>query len=97
VLRIADFFVTFSNNPLRALRVMADLIGVTLMKPFIFLFNLVIHPVYKYYEQDLERTKSQPLEEPMTTVSLGTAVLLVLLFFTLYLIVMLIHGWLISP
>jgi multicomponent Na+:H+ antiporter subunit D len=40
----------------------------------------------------------QVIEEPVTTVSLGTAVLLVLLFFTLYLIVMLIHGWLIiSP
>ena len=97
VLSIADLFITFGKNPLRAIRVMADLIGVAVMKPIVFLFNLVIQPVYRYYEQDLERTKRQPLEEPMTTVSLGTAVLLVLLFFTLYLIVMLIHGWLISP
>jgi hypothetical protein len=58
------------------------------------LFNVVIHPLYKYYERDLEKVKSQPIEEPITSVSIGTAVLLVLLFFALYLIVMLIHGWL---
>ena len=38
--------------------------------------------------------ESQQVEEPVVSVSLGTAVLLVLLFFALYLIVMLIHGWL---
>ncbi|MBE0515967.1 MAG: Na(+)/H(+) antiporter subunit D [Methanophagales archaeon] len=42
----------------------------------------------------LEETESQEVEEPVVSVSIGTAVLLVLLFFTLYLIVMLIHGWL---
>jgi multicomponent Na+:H+ antiporter subunit D len=97
VLKIAGTFVRFSRNPLRGIRVLMDLIGVWLMKPLVFLFNLVIHPVYKYYEQDLEKVKSQPIEEPLTSVSLGTAVLLVLLFFALYLIVMLIHGWLIRP
>jgi multicomponent Na+:H+ antiporter subunit D len=45
----------------------------------------------------LEKAESQAVEEPMVSVSIGTAVLLVLLFFTLYLIVMLTHGWLISP
>jgi multicomponent Na+:H+ antiporter subunit D len=94
VLKIADILVRFSRDPLRGPRVMMALIGVALMKPFVLLFNLVIHPVYKYYERDLEKVKSQPIEEPMTSVSIGTAVLLVLLFFALYLIVMLIHGWL---
>jgi multicomponent Na+:H+ antiporter subunit D len=96
VLRIADVFVTFGKNPLRGIRVAMATIGVALMKPVIFMFELVIEPIYRYYERDLERAKSQPLEEPMTSVSIGTAVLLVLLFFTLYLIVMLIHGWLIA-
>jgi multicomponent Na+:H+ antiporter subunit D len=41
--------------------------------------------------------EGQALEEPVVSVSLGTAVLLVLLFFALYLIVMLIHGWLVPP
>jgi multicomponent Na+:H+ antiporter subunit D len=45
----------------------------------------------------LEEAESQAVEEPVVSVSIGTAVLLVLLFFTLYLIVMLIHGWLMSP
>lgn len=42
-----------------------------------------------------EDETGQQVEEPMVSVSLGTAVLLILLFFALYLIVMLIHGWLI--
>jgi multicomponent Na+:H+ antiporter subunit D len=94
VLKIADMLVRLSRNPLRGPRVMMALIGVALMKPFVLLFNLVIHPLSQYYERDLEKVKSQPIEEPMTSVSIGTAVLLVLFFFALYLIVMLIHGWL---
>ncbi|HDS45510.1 MAG TPA: Na(+)/H(+) antiporter subunit D [Methanomicrobia archaeon] len=94
VLKIVDMLVKFFRNPMRGLRVMINLTGVTLIKPFVLLFNLIIHPLYKYYERDLEKIKSQPIEEPMTSVSIGTAVLLVLLFFALYLIVMLTHGWL---
>ncbi|MDI6884919.1 MAG: Na(+)/H(+) antiporter subunit D [archaeon] len=45
----------------------------------------------------LEEAESQAVEEPVVSVSIGTAVLLVLLFFALYLIVMLTHGWLMSP
>ncbi len=73
---------------------MADIIGVALLKPFIFVFNLVIHPVYKHYERDLEEVKRRPLEEPVERMSIGTGLLLVLLFFALYLIAMLVHGWL---
>jgi hypothetical protein len=96
VLRIADSFVSFGKNPLRATRMMADMIGVALLKPFVFVQNRVIQPVYKHYERDLEEVKMRPVEEPMERMSIGTGVLLVLLFFALYLIVMLIHGWL-SP
>jgi multicomponent Na+:H+ antiporter subunit D len=94
VLKIVDMLVRFFRDPIRGPRVIIDLIGVALIKPFVLLFNLVIHPLYKYYERDLEKVKSQPIEEPITSVSIGTAVLLVLLFFALYLIVMLTHGWL---
>ena len=93
VLRIADSFVSFGKNPLRGTRVMIDTMGVALLKPFIFVFNLVIHPVYKYYERDLEEMKMRPVEE-MEKMSIGTGLLLVLLFFALYLIAMLVHGWL---
>jgi multicomponent Na+:H+ antiporter subunit D len=93
VLRIADSFVRFGKNPLRGTRVMIDLIGVALVKPFVFVFNLVIHPVYKYYERDLEEVKMRPVEE-MEKMSIGTGMLLILLFFALYLIAMLVQGWL---
>nr|QNO53766.1 NAD(P)H-quinone oxidoreductase subunit 2, chloroplastic [Methanosarcinales archaeon ANME-1 ERB6] len=93
VLRIADSFVTFGRNPLRAISMMIGMMGVALLKPFIFVFNLVINPVYKYYERDLEEVKMRPVEE-MEKMSIGTGALLVLLFFALYLIVMFIHGWL---
>ncbi|MGC9443310.1 MAG: Na(+)/H(+) antiporter subunit D [Candidatus Methanospirareceae archaeon] len=93
-LKIVDILVKFFKDPIRGPRVIIDLIGVALIKPFVLLFNLIIHPLYEYYERDLEKVKSQPIEEPITSVSIGTALLLVLLFFALYLIVMLIHGWL---
>jgi len=93
VLRIADSFVTFGRNPMRAISMMIGMMGVALLKPFIFVFSLVINTVYKYYERDLEEVKMRPVEE-MEKMSIGTGVLLVLLFFALYLIVMFIHGWL---
>jgi multicomponent Na+:H+ antiporter subunit D len=93
VLRIADSFVSFGKNPLRGTRVMIDMIGVALVKPFVFVFNLVIQPVYNYYERDLEEVKMRPVEE-MEKMSIGTGMLLILLFFALYLIAMLVQGWL---
>jgi hypothetical protein len=42
----------------------------------------------------LEETKSRPRNEPMPTVSIGTAVLLIIIFFLMYLIVVLMYGWL---
>jgi len=95
-LRIAGSFVSFGRNPLRATRMMADMIGVAMLKPFVFVYNLVIQPVYRHYERDLEEVKMRPVEEPVESMSIGTGLLLVLLFFALYLIAMLVHGWL-SP
>ena len=94
VLRIADSFVTFGKNPIRGIRMVVDTIGVALLKPFVFVYNLVIQPVYKHYERDLEEAKMRPVEESLESMSIGTGVLLVLLFFALYLIAMLVHGWL---
>jgi len=94
LLRIADSFVSFGKNPLRTTRMIVDMIGVALLKPFVFVFNLVIQPVYKHYERDLEEAKMRPVDEQLERISIGTGVLLVLLFFALYLIAMLIHGWL---
>jgi multicomponent Na+:H+ antiporter subunit D len=96
VLRIAGSFVSFGRNPLRATRMMADMIGVAVLKPFVFVYNLVIQPVYRHYERDLEEVKMRPVEEPVESMSIGTGLLLVLLFFALYLIAMLVLGWL-SP
>jgi multicomponent Na+:H+ antiporter subunit D len=92
VLRIADSFVTFGKNPIRGIRMVVDTIGVALLKPFVY--NLVIQPVYRHYERDLEEVKMRPAEESLERMSIGTGVLLVLLFFALYLIAMLIRGWL---
>ena len=94
ILRIADSFVTFGKNPIRGIRMAVDTMGVALLKPFVFVYNLVIHPVYRHYERDLEEVKMRPAEEPLERMSIGTGVLLVLLFFALYLIAMLLHGWL---
>ncbi|MCW3133654.1 MAG: hypothetical protein N2V78_04925 [Methanophagales archaeon] len=92
MLRIADSLVRFGKNPLRAIRIMADMIGIAMLKPFVFIQNRLIQPIYTHYERDLKEVKMRPAEE-MERMSIGTGVLLVLLFFALYLIVMLIHGW----
>jgi len=94
MLRIAESFVSFGKNPIRTTRMVMDMVGVALLKPFVFVYNLVIQPVYKHYERDLEEAKMRPVEESLESMSIGTGVLLVLLFFALYLIAMLIHGWL---
>ena len=94
MLRIAESFVSFGKNPIRTTRMVMDMVGVALLKPFVFVYNLVIQPVYRHYERDLEEVKMRPAEEPLERMSIGTGVLLVLLFFALYLIAMLVQGWL---
>ncbi|RLG34384.1 hypothetical protein DRN97_02650 [Methanosarcinales archaeon] len=94
VLRIAYSLITFGKNPIRGIRMAEDTIGIGLLKPFVSVYDLVIQPAYRHYEKDLREVKMRPAEEPMERMSIGTGVLLVLLFFALYLIAMLIHGWL---
>jgi multicomponent Na+:H+ antiporter subunit D len=87
VLRMADSFVWFSRNPAAASTIMITTTGTRLLRPF--------NSVYKRHEVgDLEEVRKVPVEEPMERMSIGTGVLLVLLFFALYLIAMLVHGWL---
>lgn len=81
LLRIADAFVWFSKNPTAASRIMVAMVCTVVLRTF--------NPTYG---QDLEKLKRQSVEEPMVSVSLGTAVLLVLIMFTLYLVIYLTHG-----
>jgi multicomponent Na+:H+ antiporter subunit D len=83
LMRIADTIVWFSKNPTAASRAMVAMLGAVVLRPF----NSATQ-----YEQDLEKLKRLSAEEPMVSVSLGTGVLLVVIFFTLYLIVYLTHG-----
>ncbi|PXF50285.1 MAG: Na(+)/H(+) antiporter subunit D [Candidatus Methanophagaceae archaeon] len=94
LLRVVSLFADFSKNPLKATRMGRDLIVLSLLKPFVFVFNPLFHPVYKRYEQDLEEMKMRPVDEHLQKMSIGTGLLLVLLFFALYLIAMLLHRWL---
>jgi multicomponent Na+:H+ antiporter subunit D len=81
LLRIADAFVWFSKNPTAASRIMVAMVTTVVLRTF-----------NSTYERDLEKLKRQAVEEPMVSVSLGTAVLLVLTMFTLYLVIYLTHG-----
>ena len=81
LLRIADAFVWFSKNPTAASRIMVAMVTTMVLRTF-----------NSTYERDLEKLKRQAVEEPMVSVSLGTAVLLVLTMFTLYLVIYLTHG-----
>jgi multicomponent Na+:H+ antiporter subunit D len=81
LLRIADAFVWFSKNPTAASRIMVAMVTTVVLRTF--------NPTYG---QDLEKLKRQSVEEPIVSVSLGTAVLLVLIMFTLYLVIYLTHG-----
>ncbi|MHC1610476.1 MAG: Na(+)/H(+) antiporter subunit D [Candidatus Methanospirareceae archaeon] len=92
--RITSHFSVFGKNPVTGTRMTVDMIGMAFLKPFVSFFHLVIDPLYQYYERDLEEAKSRPLEEPVETVPIGTAVLLIIIFFLLYLIITLMWGWL---
>ncbi len=81
LLRIADAFVWFSKNPTAASRIMVAMVTTVVLRSF-----------NSTYGRDLEKLKRQAVEEPMVSVSLGTAVLLVLTMFTLYLVIYLTHG-----
>ncbi len=78
--RIADSLVWFSKNPAAASVILLTTTSTRLMRP--------------YTSKEAEVKQLKTIEEPRERLSIGTGVLLVLLFFLLYLVVMLIHGWL---
>jgi multicomponent Na+:H+ antiporter subunit D len=83
LLKLADAVVWFSRNPTAASKIMVVMIGAVVTRPF--------NPTYMRYARDLEELKRlYPGEVPK--VAIGTAVLLALVLFTLYLIIYLTHG-----
>ncbi len=81
---IADSFVWFSRNPTAASRIMVLTIGAVVARPF--------NPASTRYERDLEELRRLYPGESVHRVAIGTGVLLVLMFFTLYLLIYLTHG-----
>jgi multicomponent Na+:H+ antiporter subunit D len=81
---LADSFVWFSKDPTVATRIMLLTIGAVMARPF--------NPAYMHYERELEELRRTYPGEPMHRVAIGTGVLMVLLFFTFYLVIYLTHG-----
>jgi len=81
---LADSFVWFSRNPTAASRIMVLTIGAVVARPF--------NPTYMRYARDLEELRRTYPSESMHHVAIGTGVLMVLMFFTLYLLIYLTHG-----
>jgi len=91
VMKMAGFFVWISKNPAAALRIKGEEAKLKMEKTIPSSERAVKH------ERDLEEIrKRQPEREPMVRLNIGTAMLLVLLLIAVYLIAMLIHGWLIA-
>jgi len=86
VLHLADSTVWFSRNPAAASMVLITATCTKLRNPF--------SHAQESQDHNLEDAKKRAAEEPVERMSIGTGVLFVLLFFALYLIVMLMHGWL---
>ncbi|CAD6493592.1 MAG: hypothetical protein EMLJLAPB_00766 [Candidatus Argoarchaeum ethanivorans] len=87
--RMAGFFVWFSRNPAAALSIKGEEMKLRVEIPG------VTPEKAAEYERELEELrKRQPVGEPMVRLNIGTAMLLVLLFIALYLITILIRGWL---
>jgi len=85
VRRIADSFVWFSKNPPIASRIMMLTVSMVFLRPF------NPNPLYTRYAHDLEELrKLYPAE--VHRLAIGSGVLLVLMFFTLYLIIYLTYG-----
>ena len=74
----------FGKEPALATRIMIAMAGAKLLRPF--------NPVYMRYERDLEELKRMYPGVRMQRVAVGTAVLQVLLFFTIYLFLYLTYG-----
>ena len=89
--RISSYFTSFGRNPLRAIRIALSTMMVKTLRTFVLEFWW---RVFKYYERDLEEAKRLPADKPIETVPLGTAVLLIIILFLLYLVITLMYGWL---
>ena len=89
--RISAYFASFGRNPLRAIRIALSTMMVKALRTFVLEFWW---RVFKYYERDLEEAKKLPADKPIETVPLGTAVLLIIILFLLYLVITLMYGWL---
>ncbi len=91
VMKLASFFVWVSTNPAAAVRIKGKEMKLKVEKPSLTPEKAAEH------ERELEEVRrTQPMREPMVRLNIGTAMLLVLLFLAVYLIAMLIHGWLIK-
>lgn len=74
----------FGKNPVLATRILIDLAGAKLLRPF--------NPAYMRYERDLEELKRMYPGMQVQRVAAGTAVLQVLLFSALYSFLYLTYG-----
>ena len=91
VMKLAGVFVWISKNPAAALRIKGEEVKLKAKKPGI------TPEKAEAYERELAAIKEkQPMKAPMVRFNIGTAMLLVLLFLAVYLIAMLIHGWLVT-
>ena len=81
---LADSFIWFSRNPTAASRIIVLMVFSVVARPF--------NPAYMRYERDLEELRRAYPGESVHRMAIGTGVLLVLMFFTLYLIIYLTHG-----
>ncbi len=81
---IADSFVWFSKNPVAASRILLLSVGVVVTRQ--------LNPSYVQYERDLEELRRVYPRDPENRVAIGMGVLLVLLFFSIYLLIYLTYG-----
>lgn len=83
LMKIADSVVWVTKNPTAASRIMMAMLGAAVLR------TLNAHTTA---ERDFELLREQAGGDPIVSVNLGTGVLLVLIFITLYLAIYLTHG-----
>jgi multicomponent Na+:H+ antiporter subunit D len=81
---LANTFIRFSRNPMAASMILITATSTRLLGP--------LNPAYGQKRLELVEARKRAVEEPMEKMSIGTGVLLVLLFFTFYLLIYLTHG-----
>jgi len=81
---LANTFIRFSRNPMAVSMVLITAASTRLLSP--------LNPAYVQKGQVLVDARRRAVEEPMEKMSIGTGVLLVILFFAFYLLIYLTHG-----